>query len=152
VSRIVSIYALWNADSIVYVGRSCNVKDRLHAHRARGIKFDSHSVLETCGAEVARDLEEKYILLLNPEHNLRKSGHGPLPGVLTERSVLRVEVSTELKAKVVTLAKADNRTVADWLRVQLTQIVKRNSAKLSHVSIVRGLCHGKRKAILGGAK
>lgn len=63
------VYFLYQGDEIVYVGQANHVYSRVGEHKKAGkILFDSFSFISLNGRD-ADDLESKYILKLQPEHN-----------------------------------------------------------------------------------
>lgn len=114
------IYALMLADRFVYVGRSVNMKDRVHAHRARGIEFDSVVTLAEVGTSTSEEVEAAAIKVLAPSKNKRRDGRGRHSAFRPHRlSSVRVEISSRLAAKVRKLAAAENRSVSNWIHTHV---------------------------------
>jgi len=66
-SQLCGIYFLIKDNSVVYVGQSKNMVERIHAH-ARDKDFDSYYFLEVDSNEL-NNFEAMYITLYQPEYN-----------------------------------------------------------------------------------
>ena len=65
------VYVLFKGDSIVYVGQTAQLPQRLAAHLNRGIDFDSYSIVEVPHENTMchRDAEAAYIRAYSPPLN-----------------------------------------------------------------------------------
>jgi hypothetical protein len=123
-----TIYALTLDGAFVYVGRSVNVRDRVHAHQSRGISFDSVVRLAEVPTEASEDVEARAIKFLAPTANKRRDGRGRHSRFKPNMTGFNVPMPVGLAKKIKELARKDSRTTAAWIRIKLTEIVRRSRA------------------------
>lgn len=126
--RTEKIYALTLRDQFMYVGRSVNVRDRVHAHRARGIEFDSVAILAEVTTEDSERVEADAIKLLAPLCNKRPGGRGQHSSFV-RRANITFFAPLALARQIRRCAREDGRTAAGWIRANLSEYVRQKKAE-----------------------
>lgn len=119
-----AIYGLRKNGEWVYVGRSVNIMDRVHAHRARGIDFDSVVTLAIVARESSELVEERAISILKPTRNVRADGRGrhASTGPASARIVFSLSRSDLSACRE--MAASDNRSLSSWFRATFRRLAE----------------------------
>lgn len=117
----ISIYALLRDGVIVYVGRSCTLRDRLSHHRSTGKVFDAHQILATTTSRSeATKIEGDWIARLSPAYNNTTSGAGNFPA----GDAAKVKVSLTIDADIVRFVRKQSALTGASVSFLLNKILR----------------------------